>query len=266
MNRTYFLILFMVVGLKTKKMSGKGGKDEESKYLLMKIKDENESNNALSSVSNFGARSEKSGFCMAQVRTKCGSRCEEGLGGLGKGICSWTHLGRGFEKMEKCSVGTQGQGTYCTCGDCYRRICMNTSYCKRKRGRCLRKSPGKDWTRIGFCGTFDGGCSCFVQKDTKCREIRKCLTLGGKCQKQKPGRDWISANVLYGDGSFPIKDPWCHGNFSTTGCQCWLPPCTTGPRCPRDWSVCTRGHHPNHIHYRGPCGSTPRCSCIQKYF
>ena len=51
----------MIVGPKAKKMAGKGGKDEKSKYILMKIKNKNESNNAWSSVSNFSSRSEKAG-------------------------------------------------------------------------------------------------------------------------------------------------------------------------------------------------------------
>merc|ERR1719430_2110748 len=59
MNRSYFFLLFMVVGLKAEKMSGEGSKKEGSKYLLVKIKDENENNNASSSLSNSGSRFEE---------------------------------------------------------------------------------------------------------------------------------------------------------------------------------------------------------------
>jgi len=59
MNRSYFFLLFMVVSLKAEKMSVEGSKEEGSKYLLVKIKDENENINASSSLSNSGSRFEE---------------------------------------------------------------------------------------------------------------------------------------------------------------------------------------------------------------
>merc|ERR1712142_22748 len=231
------------------------------------------------------------GFCLTLAMAKCGDKCK-----ATQGRCSWTPI-RDFDKMEKCSEGQPGKGTYCTCGDCYRhrRRCFDDDRnCERRNGKCQLDRPGRDWTSVGPCGGPSIlGCRCWVN-NKKCYPSRPCAGRGGTCQKNSPGRLWKRDGYCRGcpcwvkqisgcsatykcvirggkcqkqspgtgwmnaDWLFSGKN-WCQGG---RGCLCWIPPCATeDPKCP-SWGTCYRGDLSTNIHYIGPC-TKPGCSCIQ---
>merc|ERR1712142_529538 len=60
------------------------------------------------------------GLCLALAKAKCGDECK-----ANRGMCYWQRP-KNHEKIGKCDEGKQGQGTYCSCGDCYRPNCRRS--------------------------------------------------------------------------------------------------------------------------------------------
>merc|ERR1712142_1025950 len=94
----------------------------------------------------------------------------------------------------------------CYCGFCYARPCRQVfSGCK---GRCSRRSPGRDWTVTGTCDRGNSGCKCWERKKS-CPQTPNC--------KSKVGPGWCGPDHPRSDGDEKLGpcDPF------NKQCVCW---------------------------------------------